>query len=162
MTPLHLPRLLQPLPVVVRYASRAAGRKMRGSWVVISGVISRVIIIVTHIRGLMTPLITAHEPMKPHTPKTANPPETFNRKTQDEDVRVCRALEGPPLSFCAVLRLFLLSHSTCPISAGEKPNPRQVYSISCWQGLGLRAANKQTKKYTRHGHLSSFWRVPEV
>ena len=33
-----------------------------GSWVVISGVISRVTIIITHIRGLVTPLITTHEP----------------------------------------------------------------------------------------------------
>ena len=31
-----------------------------GSWVVISGVISRVLI--THIRGLITPLRTTHEP----------------------------------------------------------------------------------------------------
>ena len=29
---------------------------------VISGVISRVTIVITHIRGLITPLITAHEP----------------------------------------------------------------------------------------------------
>ena len=33
-----------------------------GSWVVISGVISRVTIIITHIRQLITPLITTHEP----------------------------------------------------------------------------------------------------
>ena len=33
-----------------------------GSWLVISGVISRVTIGITHIRGLMTPLITTHEP----------------------------------------------------------------------------------------------------
>ena len=33
-----------------------------GSWVDISGVISRVTIIITHIRGLITPLITTHEP----------------------------------------------------------------------------------------------------
>ena len=33
-----------------------------GSWVVISGVISRVAIVMTHIRGLITPLITTHEP----------------------------------------------------------------------------------------------------
>ena len=35
-----------------------------GSWVVISGVISRVTIlniVITHIRGLLTPLITTHE-----------------------------------------------------------------------------------------------------
>ena len=33
-----------------------------GSWVVISRVISRVTILITHIRGLITPLITTHEP----------------------------------------------------------------------------------------------------
>ena len=32
------------------------------SWVVISGVVSRVTVIITHIRGLITPLITTHEP----------------------------------------------------------------------------------------------------
>ena len=37
-----------------------------GSWVVISGHISRVTILITHIRGLITPLITTHEP--PSTP----------------------------------------------------------------------------------------------
>ena len=33
-----------------------------GSWVVISGVISRVTRLITHIRGLITLLITTHEP----------------------------------------------------------------------------------------------------
>ena len=33
-----------------------------GSWVVISRVISRVTILITHIKGLITPLITTHEP----------------------------------------------------------------------------------------------------
>ena len=33
-----------------------------GSWVVISGVISRVTLIVTHIRRRVTPLISTHEP----------------------------------------------------------------------------------------------------
>ena len=33
-----------------------------GSWVVISGAISKVTIIITHIRGLITPLTTTHEP----------------------------------------------------------------------------------------------------
>ena len=33
-----------------------------GSWVVISRVISRVTILLTHIRGLITPLITTREP----------------------------------------------------------------------------------------------------
>ena len=34
-----------------------------GSWVVISSVISRVTILISHIRGLITPLITSHEPL---------------------------------------------------------------------------------------------------
>ena len=33
-----------------------------GSWVVLIGVISRVTIVITHIRGLITPLITTLEP----------------------------------------------------------------------------------------------------
>ena len=33
-----------------------------GSWVVKSGVISRVTTVITHIRGLITPLITTNEP----------------------------------------------------------------------------------------------------
>ena len=33
-----------------------------GSWVVISGLISRVPIVITHIKGLITPLITNPEP----------------------------------------------------------------------------------------------------
>ena len=35
---------------------------LRGSWVVRSGVIRRITIIITHIRGLITPLISTHEP----------------------------------------------------------------------------------------------------
>ena len=33
-----------------------------GSWVVISRVITRVTILITHIRGLIAPLATRHEP----------------------------------------------------------------------------------------------------
>ena len=33
-----------------------------GSWVVIHRVISRVTMLITHMRGLIAPLITAHEP----------------------------------------------------------------------------------------------------
>ena len=33
-----------------------------GSWVVIIGVVSWVTVIITHIRGLISPLITNHEP----------------------------------------------------------------------------------------------------
>ena len=39
-----------------------------GSWVVISGAISRVTVVITHIRGLRTLLITTHEP--PSIPRT--------------------------------------------------------------------------------------------
>ena len=38
------------------------GAVLGGSWVVISGVISRVTIVVTHFRGLIVLLITTHEP----------------------------------------------------------------------------------------------------
>ena len=40
-----------------------------GSWVVTSGVISRVTTLITHIRGLITPLITTHEPPSRPDPK---------------------------------------------------------------------------------------------
>ena len=33
-----------------------------GSWVVISRVVSRVTILITHIKGLISPFITTHEP----------------------------------------------------------------------------------------------------
>ena len=39
-----------------------ASELLGGSWVVISGVISRITIIITPIRGLITRLITTHEP----------------------------------------------------------------------------------------------------
>ena len=35
-----------------------------GSWVVVSRVKSRITILITHIRGLITPLINTHEPHK--------------------------------------------------------------------------------------------------
>ena len=38
------------------------GWVLGGSWVVISGVTSTVTIVITHLRGLMTPRITTHEP----------------------------------------------------------------------------------------------------
>ena len=41
-----------------------------GSWVVISRVICRVTLIISRIRGLITPLITAHEP--PSNPEIHN------------------------------------------------------------------------------------------
>ena len=37
-------------------------RVLGGSWVVISGVVSRVTMLITHIGGLITPFITTHEP----------------------------------------------------------------------------------------------------
>ena len=37
-------------------------RLLGGSWGVISGVIRKVTIVITHIRGLITPLIPTHEP----------------------------------------------------------------------------------------------------
>ena len=40
-----------------------------GSWLVVSRVISRITIVITHIKGLITPHITTHEP-----PSTMNMP----------------------------------------------------------------------------------------
>ena len=42
-----------------------------GSWVVISEVISRITMVITHIRGLIAPLITTHEP--PSSLRTLGP-----------------------------------------------------------------------------------------
>ena len=39
-----------------------------GSWVVIHRVISRVTILITHFRGLITPLFTTHEPPSKGSP----------------------------------------------------------------------------------------------
>ena len=36
--------------------------QLGGSWLVISGVLRKVTVLITHIRGLITPLITSHEP----------------------------------------------------------------------------------------------------
>ena len=49
----------------MRSNSMCFGPKMPvlgGSWVVICGLISRVTIVITHIKGLITPLRTTHEP----------------------------------------------------------------------------------------------------
>ena len=51
------------LTVVLTWAT---GTLLGGAWVVMSGVIGRVTILITHIRGLITPLRTTHEP--PSTP----------------------------------------------------------------------------------------------
>ena len=48
--------------VTVAALAEDAALLLGGSWVVISRVISRVTIVITHIRGLITPLITTHEP----------------------------------------------------------------------------------------------------
>ena len=45
-----------------RYDLGFSSLLLGGSWVVISEVISRVAIIIAHIKGLTTPLITTHEP----------------------------------------------------------------------------------------------------
>ena len=45
-----------------------------GSWVVISGAISKVTIVIIHIRGLITPFITPHEPpSSPYRPPLKGP-----------------------------------------------------------------------------------------
>ena len=54
-------RFVSIYPVDVRVAAQL-GFILGGSWIVISRVISRVTIIMTHIRGLITLLITTHEP----------------------------------------------------------------------------------------------------
>ena len=65
-------------PVALTLASRRKTLNVQsdallgGSWVVISGVISRVPLkgsLITHIRGLVTPFITTHEP--PSKPETS-------------------------------------------------------------------------------------------
>ena len=43
-------------------ASPADDLLLGGPWVVISGVTSRVTILITHVRGLITLLVTTHEP----------------------------------------------------------------------------------------------------
>ena len=45
-----------------KYGYKSLGGLLGGSWVVISGVISKVTIVITHIRELVTVLITTHEP----------------------------------------------------------------------------------------------------
>ena len=52
---------LEP-PPLGSYRTRIRHRLLGGSWVAISRVISKVITLITLIRGLTTPRITAHEP----------------------------------------------------------------------------------------------------
>ena len=47
---------------LMSHALRALNPLLGGSWVVLSKVLSRVTMLISHIRGLITPLITAHEP----------------------------------------------------------------------------------------------------
>ena len=63
-----------------------------GSWVVISGVISRVTIVVTHMRRLITPLITTHEPpsrvsgyLSSHSPAHVSPSALKMRANHAQD-----------------------------------------------------------------------------
>ena len=45
-----------------KYGYKSLGGLLGASWVVISGVISKATTVITHIRGLVTVLITTHEP----------------------------------------------------------------------------------------------------
>ena len=47
---------------IMGVVTRVAARLLGGSWVVISEVMRKVTIVITHISGLITPLITLHEP----------------------------------------------------------------------------------------------------
>ena len=47
---------------MLRTNPKRSGPTLGGSWVVIGGVTRRVAIVITHIKGLITPLITTHEP----------------------------------------------------------------------------------------------------
>ena len=59
------------------------------SWVVISRVISRVTILITHIRGLITLLITTHEPPSRHHPAPISVP------SRDKPRHLTRKLRDP-------------------------------------------------------------------
>ena len=66
----HNTSLKGPFKGIYRDSIRVEGLgPLRGSWVVISRVIGRVTILITQIRGLITPLITTHEP-----PSSDQPP----------------------------------------------------------------------------------------
>ena len=51
-----------PLKGSIGDSIRVRGLELGGSWVVMSGVIIMVSILITHIRGLLTLLIPSHEP----------------------------------------------------------------------------------------------------
>ena len=54
--------LVQPLTYKTYTTIRPGKTLLGGSWVVISRVICRITILITHIRGLITPRRTTHEP----------------------------------------------------------------------------------------------------
>ena len=56
------PRTPEPDPLTRKWGNGLEGRLLGGSWAVISGDIIRVTLLITHIRGLRTPLVTTHEP----------------------------------------------------------------------------------------------------
>ena len=60
--------------------SRSGPSILGGSWVVITRVITRVTILITHIRGLITPLITTHEPSSSYT-VTSPTPRRFSQSS---------------------------------------------------------------------------------
>ena len=53
---------LNPEPVSLNLNTQTLNPILGGSWVGINGVRSRVTVVITRIRGLITPLITTHEP----------------------------------------------------------------------------------------------------
>ena len=57
-----LARKLIPSPEAETALTLKTRILLGGSWVVINGVISRVTILISHIRGIIAPLITTHEP----------------------------------------------------------------------------------------------------
>ena len=62
------------------------------SWVVVSGVISRVTIIITRVKGLITPLMTTHEPQVHYTP-------TSFRRAQPQEGELLRLGLGDEVGF---------------------------------------------------------------
>ena len=76
-----------------------------GSWLVISGVVWRVTIIRTHIRGLIPPLITAHEPPRflgitsfAHNNESA-PKLPFRLRQREPKIPNCKNVKYPILYY---------------------------------------------------------------
>ena len=59
---------MNPKKGTMQWSLRVRTRVLGGSWVVISGAIIRLTIVITHIKGLITLHITTHEP-----PSNQNP-----------------------------------------------------------------------------------------